>query len=177
MYIVQHKDLSEAREKRDHADQDKLLEFLSSHNPFKDRNESGNDGTLCSIVTGIVADKDVNCYNAESIGKHLMQSIIGQNFHDVKLKRNNKVKSLSRHVVKIRGESVAVNPKQLFNRIVCTSSNSDQLRKCFEYELSTEPHSGFVKGLMRKTKKSALFSVFEKYLAKTESSSKCSTLY
>lgn len=131
---AQHKDLTESRRKRDHDDQDKLIDFFNNHNPLKIRNEAGIDKTLCSVVTGIVAGNDVNCYKAESIGIRLMKSIIGQNFQDLKLKRNDKVKSLSRNVIKIRGESVVINPKQLFNRIVCTATSTEQLRECFEYE-------------------------------------------
>lgn len=51
------------------VEQDKLLNIFNDHNPFKIRNEDIElQKTLCSFVTGIIADKDVNCYDAESVG-------------------------------------------------------------------------------------------------------------
>lgn len=92
-----------------------------------------------------------------------MLKLIGQNFEDMKLKRNDKVKTMNPHSIKIRYE-VVIDPRQLLNRIMCTATSQEQLEQCFEYELSTEATSMFENFGMRKTKKSALFEVFDKLL-------------
>lgn len=157
----QHKDLSDSRLIRDNHDQDLLIEFFRDHNPFSVGDEKG----LYSISTGVVAGDDINCHDAEGVGLRIISRIVGENFEDVKLKRNDKVKTLNPHSIKIRNESIAVDPRP-FNRILCTVTSSEQLENCFSYELSTEATSLFKDSMMRKTQKSALFNIFEKLLVK-----------
>ena len=53
----QHKEASDARVKRDHADQEQLHAKLSTHNPF------APDSSLRNIVTGVVATDVVNVHD------------------------------------------------------------------------------------------------------------------
>lgn len=82
-----------------------------------------------------------------------MRELVGKDFEDLKLKRTDKVKTLHPHTIKIRDETVVIDPRQLFNRIICTATSAERLEKCFEYELSTEATSIFLNRSMRKTTK------------------------
>lgn len=159
---LQHKELSESRIQRDNADQDLLMNFFEYRNPFR----VGIDKGVFSIYTGIIGGSDINCYNAECHGKSIMSKLVGQNFEEIKLKRNDKVRTLNPHTVKIRNEIVTIDPRQLFNRIVCSCTSPQQLEECFNFELSTESTSLFENFMMRKTQKSSLFQIFEKHLVK-----------
>lgn len=152
----QHRDSSASRQNRDWSDQDKLLQFFSDYNPFSVRNENGQEASLCCIATGILAEDDVNCHEAESHGMKIMNSIIGENFKDLKLKRSNRVKSLSAYTIKIQGNFLI----ESFAQRVVQSSCVNVLSLSF-----TEPASMFLNGCMRKTQKSTLFKAYEKLMA------------
>ncbi|KAF2879998.1 hypothetical protein ILUMI_26174 [Ignelater luminosus] len=58
---------------------------------------------------------------------------------------------------------IEVDTSQLFQKILCTIHSHNDLRDGFKYELATIPMSLFEKsGFMRKTKKSALYSIFDR---------------
>jgi hypothetical protein len=80
------------------------------------------------------------------------------NFSDVKLKRNDKVKTIASvaNTVTIRNERVTINPAVLFSRITCILRDSSEMEVYLSYELAPQPPSLFQDGLMRKSPKSAL---------------------
>ena len=82
----------------------------------------------------------------------------------MKVQRNKRIKPISATIasVKVADDTIHVDSTQLFQRIVCTVKIDQELEDCFTYELATVPLSIFDDaGLMRKTKKSALYRVFD----------------
>ncbi len=124
------------------------------HSPFS----ASTPDSLVAIDTGLVADASVNCDNAYEIGRAAAATIVNTPFSDVKLKRNDRVKTISGAVntVKIRGQSVVVNPTLLFNRITCVMQSRSEMEEFLSYELAPQPTSLFNEGTMRKTAKSTL---------------------
>lgn len=93
-----------------------------------------------------------------------MKNVIGDNFSDIKLQRANRVVSLDfarKLTVCIRDEILSIDPLLLFQRTMIRVKTEEELKECFEYELSPIPLSLFDEsGQMRKTKKSILYDVF-----------------
>jgi hypothetical protein len=56
---TKHKDTTEARKQRDHKHTQEIVEYLRNRNP---------DSSLCNIITGVVADDNVNADNAKDVG-------------------------------------------------------------------------------------------------------------
>jgi len=69
-----------------------------------------------SIASGIIGDDKINCYNAYEIGLISMNNMIGQHFHNIKLKRANRVLPLLTVTssVKVHDIKVAIDPLLLF---------------------------------------------------------------
>lgn len=149
----QHVELRASRKGKDHADLLKILKWFEVHPPF-DR----SDNLLVSLSTGVVADDTVNCDSAMEVGLEGVREIVGNNFHDVTIKRKNKVVPLSAMsgTIKIRGEEVLVNPQQLFMRISCILKCPSDYKEYISFELAPKPPSLFDGHSMRKTPKSAL---------------------
>ncbi|XP_026804078.1 uncharacterized protein LOC113560765 [Rhopalosiphum maidis] len=93
-----------------------------------------------------------------------MNNVIGDNFSDVKLQRANRVVPLDfakKLTVCIRDDIFSIDPLLLFQRIMIRVKTDEELKECFEYELSPIPLSLFDEsGQMRKSKKSILYDVF-----------------
>lgn len=66
----QHKDCCEARQERDFKDMAKITDYLYERNPF------GPDSSLRSIVSGVVADANVNADQAEKVGRYIISSMV-----------------------------------------------------------------------------------------------------
>lgn len=124
----------------------------------------GTNEELVSLTTGIVASAEINCDKAKEIGENILQKSIGNNFQDLKLKRNDKVKSLgfAHKTIKVFDQVSPVNSTQLFNRILCSCKSEDHLKECFKYELASYPLSLFDNGQLRKNVKSVLFAHMDK---------------
>lgn len=155
----QHVELRSSRIDRDQKDLVKLLDWLEIRNPFNpDINE------LMSINSGVVANSDVNCDKAAEIGEKVINRIIGTNYSNLHLKRNDRVKPLLSGIssIKIKDREITVNPALLFSRILCSASSPEEIKQCFKYELAPSSPSLFDNGLLRKTTKSALYQIFDK---------------
>ena len=148
----QHKDLRSSCEIRDHTDYETFLKWLQAHSPFDFSNQQ-----LVAISTGLVADFSANCDQAKEIGEAAANAITGKVFSEVKLKRSDKVTTISgANTIKVRGRSALVNPTLLFNRITCVLKNSNEMEEYLSYELSPQPSALFHDSTMRKTNKNAL---------------------
>lgn len=101
--------------------------------------------------------KTVNCDNAFEVGCIAASAMTNGYFSDVKLKRNDKVKTIASmaNTVTIRNERVTINPDVLFSRITCILRDSSEMEVYLSYELAPQPPSLFQDGLMRKSLKSA----------------------
>ena len=74
----------------------------------------------------MLADEAVNCEQAYELGCVSANSMIDGNFTDIKLKRNDKVKTIASmtNTVSIHKELVTINSSVLFNRITCILRDS-----------------------------------------------------
>ena len=147
-----HAELRQARVTRDDTDRKHLCGWLRSHNPFE-----YTDKLFC-IFTGVEADSSIDCDNAVSVGSQQQKKMIGQNFADLKLQRNKRVRPLSamRSTIKVRSESLVVIEQQMLNRILAVLQTSNDLRQYVQYEFVNFAPSLFDAVSMRKTAKAAL---------------------
>src|SRR5436190_23548658 len=86
--------------------------------------------------TGVVADHRVNCDLAMEVGLNGVHEIVGNNFHDVKITRKNKVVPLAamNGTIRVRGEEVLVNPQQLFMRMSCIVKCPSDYKEYISFE-------------------------------------------
>jgi hypothetical protein len=109
----QHKEVSEARQKREHKDTFKITKFLLARNPFE------SDEELRSIVTGQAAQKIVNVDNAKETGKQILHNFTGQSVCDVSFKKSNQAVTMATvSALKIGEDVVHVDPQLLFQRVL-----------------------------------------------------------
>ena len=84
----QHKECSQSRIKRDNEDTYKVLNTLSSLNPF------GPDPFLRGLVTGLTANESVNVDNAKLVGQKILDSMVGKTITDISFQRNKQAVTL-----------------------------------------------------------------------------------
>ncbi|KAJ8893535.1 hypothetical protein PR048_006133 [Dryococelus australis] len=96
----------------------------------------------------LIADSKVNVDLAKVIGHSSMLGMVGQNYADVKFK---------------------INPQQLFLRISCILKPPRGYEEYMCYELAPKPPSLFDRSLMRKTNKSVLEDILQKYIPGVDS--------
>ena len=152
--VSAHRDLRPAQQARDQVDLEVFISWLEAHPPFCGL----YDGELVSLSTGVIGDSSINCYKAEEVGLQLQQQMVGNNFAEVKIKRNSKVKTLAsvNSSIVVHEEEVPVSQEQLFNRIVCLLDGTTDLPSFLKYELAPRPPSLFDHVSMRRTAKAAL---------------------
>ena len=151
----QHKDMFDARIKRDDKDRTTFLDYLTERNPFKSQNEK----SLRNIETGALADNRVNVDSAKNIGKNIIADMEGKAVIDYTFKKKNQAVTLgSKHSVKVDGEEVHVDSQLLFQRLVAVSESTlDDVEDLFRYELCGHPSSLFdTSGLLREANKPLL---------------------
>ena len=149
----QHQDLGTARIKRDADDLMKVLEWFEDRDPFK------TDGAeIRSLSCGLTGDKNVNCDEAELIGKNIHETLDDKPFVNSTIKRASQVKSLAsmKNIVKISKQSVNIDPTKLFSRLVVLLERNDDIKSFFDFELTPIPTSLFLDNFMRKTNKALL---------------------
>ena len=78
----QHQEATESRQKRDCEDTEKIVSFLQERSPFRKE-----DLSLHSIMSRVVAQDAVNVDQAEVIGKHIIESMKGQDVTQYSFKR------------------------------------------------------------------------------------------
>lgn len=152
----QHVEMRQSRQIRDAKDRNTFVDWLQIHSPFEYPAQE-----LVNISTGRIAEDTINCDKAHEIGTMLMKGVVGQNLATVKMRRKDKVKSQVAVVkgIKIRDDIIAVNPEQLFHRIMCLSNGADDLRRYFTYELASVPSALFDDVSIRKGTKSSLVPI------------------
>lgn len=153
----QHVDARDSRIKRDDADVLKMYEWFKSNDPFP-----CVDAIMC-VSTGVTGGENINCYDYFEIGKNNLEEIIGKPFPQVSFPRSRRVQPLSAVSSSIKSKDnsvVAIDPNLLFQRMIALKKSEGKLQEYLHYELAPYPMSIFHEGLMRKTKKSALFELF-----------------
>ena len=88
----QHIDLRESRRSSDQKDWDKFKSWLVSHNPFAYEDEHSH--ALSSGSISITGKDEVNCEQAEELGLVIQSKLDGKKVSELKIKRNDQVKSL-----------------------------------------------------------------------------------
>lgn len=86
----------------------------------------------------VVTNSGVNCDDVYNVGINCLRDIEVNNFADVKLKTKSKVKTIASVVsgINLKSEEFAINPDQLFNRIICMSQGTNHLNKYFNQQVS-----------------------------------------
>ena len=84
----QHKDMTEARMKRDHDELEKVSTKLLQCSPFS------SDPSLRNVVNGVVAVQDVNVHEYDSVADKIIQKMIGQPVFTFSFSRKDKAKTL-----------------------------------------------------------------------------------
>lgn len=154
----QHVELRDSRRCRDSRDLGKFVGWLEGRSPFCDGRIQ-----LMSLSNGVIGDHTINCDAALEAGLSSMSRMTGQTFGKVKLKRSDKVRTLSMVSggVKVKDEIVSINPMQLFSRIICVVKSAEELVQCLKHELAPRPPSLFSDTMMRKPNKAALCKILE----------------
>ena len=161
----QHKESTEARMKRDTADLSKIISKLSACTPFS------ADPSLRNIVNGIVAASDVNVHEYESVGKKVVEGMVGQPAFTFSFKRKDKTKTFAdMSTVKIAPEQ-SIDSALLFQRFLVVSKTGDiSLQEVISYELSPFPSALFeARNVFRKADKPQLAHAIADHLSKTSS--------
>lgn len=151
----QHVDLGASRLKRDMTDLGKLKDWLTKSSPFNEE-----EPFLKSISTGLTATKEdqINCDDAEQVGKAIQRQLDEMLFSKAKIKRKYQIRTLEylKTGVQFDKDIRHVDPNLLFSRLVVLVERDDDMKECFKYELTPVPTSLFEHGIMRKPNKSAL---------------------
>jgi len=150
----QHKDLTEARMKRDLGDIEKIGTKLAECSPFS------TDPSLQNIVNGVVATEDVTVHEYDSVARKVMQKMIGQPAFTFSFSRKDKVKTLGEtSAVKVAPDRT-IDSALLFQRFLVISKTEDlSLKKVMSYELSPFPPALFeARDVFRKADKPQLDS-------------------
>jgi hypothetical protein len=94
--------------------EEKLLEWLSLHYPFPKTDET------MSLSSGIVGGTAGNYYNSQEEGLKGINRIVGNDFHNVKFKRKDKIVTIASVGGSMKAGSakvVVADPLTLFERI------------------------------------------------------------
>lgn len=158
----QHKDLRPSSKVRDDEDVQRFISWFQSHSPCEYNNTDG----LVSLTTGEVASSKVNCEQAYSISTAAANAVTGQEFPTIKLKSSDKVVTFNsaKNSVKVRGQTLNINPEMLFHRITCVLNSSAEMEYYLSFELAPYPPALFKEGLLRKNTKSDLTKMLKKNL-------------
>lgn len=153
----EHIDLRESRQKRDHLDTDKILDWLRLHSPF-----CRTSSCLVNIATGRIANEKVNCDRALDIGIESMKKMQGIPFSKISLRRKDAVISLAAAVkgMVVRDKIENVNLDQLFHRMLLIKESDEELEEFLTYELREPPPALFDEFSMRQGTKSTLMPIF-----------------
>ncbi|XP_041347329.1 uncharacterized protein LOC121367282 [Gigantopelta aegis] len=148
----QHKDMTDARLKRDDKGTKQLLGFIQNRNPFSP------NVSLRNIVSGITADNTVNADDATDDASEDVKSMACCNALDYTLRRKQVDTTCQKLSASVDGEPIHVDPQLLFQRLVTAARGvTEHVGNIFKYELCTLPSSMFEAfGLLRQANKSAL---------------------
>lgn len=150
----QHTDLRAATTSRDASDFDIMFGWLKAHSPL---GYQAIDG-LVNISTGVVAQGSANADSAYEVGKAAADAMTGKSHGEVKLKRNDRVVTISaaNNSVRVRGQDVEISSTLLFMRVTCLIKNEREMQGYLKYEFAKHPPSIFSNGMLRKNTKSDL---------------------
>ncbi|RUM44712.1 MAG: hypothetical protein DSY80_04115, partial [Desulfocapsa sp.] len=130
--------MSAARQARDVSDTLDLISYLKERDPFV------QNASLVNIANGMVAQEGVNVERSREVGEHILASMVGESVDNFTFRKVDQAVTLgSKTVVKIKGESVKVDPQLLFKRLILVGERQEDLPSLFKYELCTHPPALF----------------------------------
>ena len=119
--------MSVTRRKRDNDDLRKIYAWFNKHDPFDSNN------SLRILSSGLTAtEKDnINCDDAESVGKNIHADLGNACVENAKIRRKDQVKTLEdlRPGVKIDSTNVHIDPLVLFTRLTAILQCETDCRK------------------------------------------------
>ena len=149
----QHEELGKSRASHDQNDFEKVANWINEMDPF-----DVNRVQLQSLTSGLTANENVNCDEAESVGQKIQSKLDDQIFSRCSVKRSDQVTTLAsmKNVVKVNKQSLNIDPSKLFSRLLVCSERNGDISSHFEYELTPVPASLFIDNFMRKANKAQL---------------------
>ena len=115
------------RRKRDNDDLRKIYAWFNKHNPFDSKN------SLRILSSGLTATENdnINCGDAESVGKNIHAGLGNACVENAKIRRKDQVKTLEylRPGVKIDSTNVHIDPLVLFTRLTAILQRETDCRK------------------------------------------------
>ena len=136
----QHIESSEGRSSKDASDSLAITSFLAERNLFS------GDPSLRNIVTGVVADSDVDVTEAEEKGLAILKSMKGKSAAELSFKKSDQVKTLGHKNSKTGNNEKlpTVDPQLLFQRCLTGSASiSISQSELFCFELCGYPSALF----------------------------------
>ena len=130
---AQHKEVTETRMKRDQSDIAKLGEKLESCNLI-----SADDPSLCNIITGIMADDNVDVDEFCAVGQKCFDKLVGIPVFTYSFKRKDKAKTLGDSTAVKVTPGKSIDPAVLFQRLIVICKTGDfSLEDILKCELSS----------------------------------------
>jgi len=110
----QHTDLGLSRKRRDNHDLSKIITWFDSHDPF-DLSETA----LKSLSSGLVANDDINCDDADLVGEKIQKNLDNVTFEEAKIRKKDRIKTLEvlQPGVTVGAKTVNIDPLILFTRL------------------------------------------------------------
>ena len=168
----QHVELGASRKRRDTFDLQKIISWFNDHNPFL-----VNEPCLKSLSTGLTANEEINCDDAERVGENIQKLLDNLTIEEAKISKKDHIKTLDtpQTGIVIDAKTVYIDPLILFTRLSAIIQREGWVTDYFKYEPTAEPTSLFKDGLMRKPVKSSLRNYILKRAdgSKTSSSVSC----
>ena len=118
----QHKDILQARQKRDATDSEKLISFIQSRSPFD------ADPPLQNIVSGITAGPEVNVHHGTQIGEVILNDMAGKPVLKYSFKKKAQAVTFdSKAAGKVGEDEVQIDPQLLFQKLIISGSQANNL--------------------------------------------------
>ena len=163
MTSKQHRKSTEARLIRGHADLEKIKEKLSTCMPFS------LEPSLKNIITGLVANESMNVHEYETVGKEIIEKMIGKHVFEITYKWEDQAKTLADEPTIIFAQGQTIDPALLFQSFLVLSKTRDlSLEDVISYELNPFTTALFeAKEMFRKADKPRLALAVAEYSCKT----------
>ena len=115
---------------------------------------------ILNMFIGISADNNdgVYCDQAEQVGFEIRHSLGNIVVNQATIKHLKQIKTLATLLpaIKVSGNTIHVDPKVLFQRLIMLIASAEDLTDYLDYKLTPELTSFFKDGLMRKPNKSQI---------------------
>ena len=110
-----------------------------------------------ALDSGMIANEDVNCDNAEAIGMAIKEKLNNVSLHVASIKRSDQAVTLNsfKPTLSIADSKMVIDPLILFSRLTVLIKRYDDVSSFSEYELSVITTSLFKDNIMQKPSKTS----------------------